>query len=158
MIIVGIDPGISGAIAWLDQHGSLLKIEDMPVMEIKVGKGLRRKLVPALLANMFDPPHQPTKVYLEEVSSRPGEGAVGAFSFGRGFGQIEGILAAMEIPMELVHPAKWKKALSVPADKGSARARACRNWPHLAHLFARVKDDGRAEAALIGLYGTGAAS
>lgn len=151
MLILGIDPGITGAVAWLD-GSTLAKVEDLPVTEIKVGTGLRKRLVPALLASLFDG-FNIGHVFLEEVASRPGEGAVGAFSFGRGFGQIEGVLAAMEIRYTLVRPGAWKKYLGVPADKGSARTRACREWPTMARSFARVKDDGRAEAALIALYG-----
>lgn len=155
MITCGIDPGISGAISFFNA-GILERVIDLPVIEIVVGKGKRRQLVPAALAEALWQSgllHSPDHVYLEHVSSRPGEGAVGAFSFGRGFGQIEGTLAGMGLPYTLVHPGKWKKALGVPADKGGARMRACREWPAFAGYFARVKDDGRAEAALIGLYG-----
>lgn len=153
MNIIGIDPGISGAISFF-RSGALQSVSDLPVVEVSVGKGKRKQLVPASLASLLD--HltgAPTRAYLEQVASRPGEGAVGAFSFGRGFGQIEGVLAAMEIPYTLVPPGKWKKALGVNADKGDARMRASREFPSFAPQFARVKDDGRAEAALIGLYG-----
>ncbi len=75
------------------------------------------------------------------------------FNFGRGYGQIEGVLAALEIPVTLVTPQVWKRSLSVPADKSASRARAAQLWPGLAGTFSRVRDDGRAEAALIGLYG-----
>lgn len=150
-LILGIDPGITGAIAWL-RDGTLDRVEDMPVAEIKVGKGFRKRLVPALLATMLDLPNI-SHVFLEEVASRPGEGAVGAFSFGCGFGMIQGVLATLCLPYTLVRPQAWKTAMRVPADKGSAIARACREFPAMASKFARVKDDGRAEASLIALYG-----
>lgn len=165
MIIVGIDPGVTGAISWLDGHGDLIAVVDMPVVEVKVGKTMRRRLVPGQLAMMFDPPNKPDVVFLEQVATRPGEGAVGAFSFGRGFGQIEGVLAAMEIPYHLVLPTKWKNKMGLPADKGSTVLRCIRTWPQLSALFTKergkVNEDqtiGRADAAMIGLYGTGVAS
>lgn len=152
MIILGIDPGMTGAVAWW-RDGRVYKVEDLPTIEIAVGKGKRKQLQPSILGDMlFDGPPI-DHVYLEHVQSMPGEGAVGAFSFGRGFGQIEGVIACSKTPYTLVRPAKWKAALGVPADKGGARALACRLCPDLAAMFARVKDDGRAEAALIALYG-----
>lgn len=152
MIVVGIDPGMTGAVAWW-MDGQLTRVEDMPVIEVAVGKGKRKQLQPSLLANMLYEGSEITRIYLEHVQSMSGEGAVGAFSFGRGFGMIEGIIACMQTPYVLVRPAKWKGALGVPADKGGARALACRRFPAFADRFARIKDDGRAEAALIALYG-----
>lgn len=156
MIIIGIDPGITGAIAWFAEDGKLVSVGDLPMIKVKVGKGFRTQMVPSALADALATlPQDNVHVFLEQVASRPGEGAVGAFSFGRGFGQIEGVLAGMLVPYTLVPPGKWKKALAVPADKGQARMRACREFPAFAAQFARVKDDGRAEASLIGLYGVG---
>ena len=153
-LVAAIDPGITGAIAWLSADGHLIEVQDLPVTEIKVGGGIRRRLVPAILGDMLTTDgRRPAHVFLEEVASRPGEGAVGAFAFGRGFGQIEGILAGIGIPYTLVRPQAWKKRMGIPADKGSARAKACQLWPGAAGKFARVKDDGRAESALIGAYG-----
>lgn len=154
MIIVGIDPGISGAMATF-RNGKLIGVTDLPMVKVAVGKGFRTQMVPATLGGelaLRSP--DSTHVYLEQVASRPGEGAVGAFSFGRGFGQIEGILAALQIPYTLVPPGRWKKAIGIGPDKGLARMRASREFPAFAAQFARVKDDGRAEASLIGLYGT----
>lgn len=155
MITFGIDPGITGAVS-VFRGGELQKVFDLPTISMRVGKGNRTQMVPAVLAQMFldEVPYSEYEchAYLEQVSSRPGEGAVGAFSFGRGFGQIEGILAGHSIPFTLVTPGKWKKALGVSADKGHARMRAAREFPAFAAQFARVKDDGRAEACLIGMY------
>jgi len=152
-LIAAIDPGVTGAIAWLSADGVLIDVRDLPMASVKVGKTMRNRLVPAVLADMLAGDRRPSHVYLEEVATRPGEGAVGAFAFGRGFGQIEGMLAGIGVPYSLVRPQAWKKRLSIPADKGGARLIACRLWPKSAGQFARVKDDGRAEAALIGLYG-----
>lgn len=146
-MIVGIDPGATGAIAWLDDFGRLIAVRDLPVVR---GEGL----MPAVLAEILREPHRtPIHAFLERVAARPGAGVSGMFNFGRGYGMIEGVLAACGIPVTLVTPSKWKGSLRVPADKGACRARAAQLWPGLAGTFARSKDDGRAEAALIGLYG-----
>lgn len=146
-MIVGIDPGMAGAIAWLSDDGFLIEVRDLPVAK---GQGL---LPGALGAFLREPDRNPVHAYLERVAARPGAGVSGMFNFGRGYGQIEGVLAALGVPVTLVTPGKWKGALRIPADKSASRARAAQLWPGLAGCFARVKDDGRAEAALIGLYG-----
>jgi crossover junction endodeoxyribonuclease RuvC len=147
-MILGIDPGATGAVAWVTDHGYLIEVLDLPHVA-KVG------LIPSVLAVMLrGGDREPiTHAFVERVASRPGAGVAGMFNFGRDYGQILGVLAALDIPVTLVTPQKWKGALRVPADKGQARARAAQLWPGLAGTFSRVKDDGRAEAALIGLYG-----
>ena len=92
--------------------------------------------------------------FVESVNARPGEGPTGAFAFGRARGVIEGVLAAAGIPATFVTPPAWKRAVGLTlASKDASRAEAIRRWPNHAELFARVKDDGRAEAALIGAAG-----
>lgn len=123
---------------------------DLPVQKVNG----RSVLMPAVLAAMLTADGRgPAHAYLERVATRPGEGHVGAFAFGRSFGMLEGVLAALGIAMTLITPGEWKKAHRIPADKGAARARAAQLWPGLAGTFSRVKDDGRAEAALIALHG-----
>src|SRR5262249_25031331 len=91
---------------------------------------------------------------IERVGARPGEGAVRAFAFGRSRGVVEGVLAACGVPATHIAPATWKRAVGLStASKDAARSEALRRWPGQARLFARVKDDGRAEAALIGVAG-----
>ena len=149
-MLVGIDPGASGAVAWITDSGHLIEVADLPVQKVSG----RTVLMPAVLASMLAAEsRRPVHAYLERVGSRPGEGHVGAFAFGRSFGMLEGVLAAMGIAVTLVTPGEWKRAQRIPADKGAARARAAQLWPGLAGTFARVKDDGRAEAALIALHG-----
>jgi crossover junction endodeoxyribonuclease RuvC len=146
-MICGIDPGQQGAIAWLSSDGYLIEVRDLPVTK---GDGL----IPAVLADWLRAPgRMPAHAFVERVAARPGAGVSGMFRFGRGYGQIEGVLAAVGIAVTLVTPGKWKGALRIPADKAASRARAAQLWPGLAGCFARVRDDGRAEAALIGLYG-----
>lgn len=138
--------------ALLSPEGHVLAIEDMPTVEIVVNGKKRRNMPPVALANIIRI-LAPQKAFLENVGVRPGEGAVGAFSFGRNLGQIEGVLAALQIPTTLVHPATWKRRMSIPADKGGARMKAMALFPDKADLFKRVKDDGRAESALLAYYG-----
>lgn len=151
-MILGIDPGLSGALALLSPEGHVLAIEDMPTVEIVVNNKKRRTVPPAALVALLKK-MAPQKAFLENVGVRPGEGAVGAFSFGRNLGQIEGVLAALQIPTTLVHPATWKRRMSIPADKGGARMKAMALFPDKVDLFKRVKDDGRAESALLAYYG-----
>ncbi len=89
--------------------------------------------------------------------SSPQEGAVGAFAFGRSRGVIEGVMAALGLPVTFLTPSCWKRAVGIPPGKtgakDAARSEAIRRWPTKAALFARVRDDGRAEAALIAVAG-----
>lgn len=145
-MILGIDPGLHGAIAWLTDHGHLIEVRDLPVAN--------GALMPSVLAAWLrEEGRQPLHAFVERVAARPGAGVSGMFNFGRGYGQIEGVLATLGVAVTLVTPAKWKATLRVPADKSASRQRAAQLWPGLAGTFARVKDDGRAEAAMIGLYG-----
>jgi crossover junction endodeoxyribonuclease RuvC len=153
MYIIGIDVGIGGAVARLTEDGNLLGVWDMPALE--GGNAGRRAVNAPLLADLLARLHA-SHAYVEYVGARPGEGAVGAFSFGRSRGVIEGVCAALTIPVTLITAPKWKRAVGLPAGKNKelSRAEAVRRWPALSTMFARVKDDGRAEAALIGLAGS----
>ena len=95
--------------------------------------------------------------YVEFVGARPGEGAVGAFSFGRARGVVEGVCAALGVSVTFISPANWKRHVGIkPGREGAkdaARLEAIRRWPAHAGLFARVKDDGRAKSALIAVAG-----
>ncbi|NHO33569.1 RuvC family protein [Acetobacter fallax] len=149
--IAAIDPGRTGAIAILSERGDLIEVLDMPTNPVTVSGKIRHIVSAPLLATMLRA-HDPAEIWLERVGVRPGEGAVGAFAFGRGVGAIEGVVAYLGKPLSLVTPSEWKKATRTPADKGGARARAMQLFPTCADLFKRVKDDGRAEAALIGVF------
>jgi crossover junction endodeoxyribonuclease RuvC len=152
--ILAIDIGVSGAIALLTAEGQLLEVHDMPVLND--GPAGRRAVNAPLLAEIVYRSHA-TAAFIEFVGARPGEGAVGAFAFGRSRGVVEGVLGAAGIPAQHFAPAAWKRAVGIkPGREGAkdaARAEALRRWPSHAALFARVKDDGRAEAALIGVAG-----
>jgi hypothetical protein len=152
--IIGIDIGSKGALALLDENGALLEVADMPCLND--GPKGRPAVNGPLLAELVYRWHAGT-AYIEYVGARPGEGAVGAFAFGRSRGVVEGVLGACGVPATHIAPASWKRAVDIPPGrdgaKDAARSEAIRRWPGQAGLFARVKDDGRAEAALIGIVG-----
>jgi hypothetical protein len=151
---IGVDIGSKGALALLSPAGELLEIEDMPIL--RDGPANRPNVNAPLLASIVHR-WQATTAFVEFVSARPGEGPTGAFSFGRSRGVIEGVCAAVGLPVAFITPPAWKRAIGIPPGKDgakdAARSEAIRRWPGQAALFARVKDDGRAEAALIALAG-----
>lgn len=138
----------------MSRDGEVIDIFDMPCLND--GPSGRRAVNAPLLAEIIAKSHA-SKAYVELVGARPGEGAVGAFAFGRSRGVVEGVLAALGIPVVFIAPASWKRAVGLPAGrdgaKDAARSAAIARWPTKAALFARVKDDGRAEAALIAVAG-----
>ena len=151
MLIIGIDPGFSGALAVLDSTtGRLLSVVDMPVQKNKKGK---QELNLHALFDLLTPPDEQVMAVLEFVAARPGQGAPATFRFGQGYGAIQMALAAHAIPTHYVTPAKWKKHFALSKDKGVSRGFASQRFPSHAKDFERVKDDGRAEASLIALYG-----
>lgn len=141
--ICGIDPGAGGALALLDDD-RLVEVIDMPIIEIR-GK---RKINASALVDIAIRFNADLTI-IEEVGVMPRQGIVSGFNFGYGAGLLEGIHAGLGRSIVLVRPNIWKKAAGVPADKGAARQMAARLWPEKASQFARVKDDGRAEAALL---------
>jgi crossover junction endodeoxyribonuclease RuvC len=152
--VLGIDIGSQGAIALLTAAGDLVEVVDMPIL--RDGPKGRPNVSAALLADIIVKMRAST-AYVEFVSARPGEGAVGAFAFGRSRGVIEGVCGAAGVPLSFLTPAHWKRLVGIaPGKEGtkdSARSEAIRRWPAHAALFGRVKDDGRAEAALIAVAG-----
>lgn len=157
-LILGVDPGLSGACAlYSTESNGLLEVFDMPTID--AGAGSKRVLDESTLAWRIDAFAKRIKhAYVERVGAMPGQGVTSMFSFGTSYGIVRGVIAANFIPITLVAPAKWKKALGVPAEKDGARARASQLMPASSPLWARAKDDGRAEAALIALYGATYAS
>jgi crossover junction endodeoxyribonuclease RuvC len=145
---VGIDPGLSGAVAFLDGE-ELVEVVDMPVVRPKGSKPrVDAGELTRVLANWA-----PVEAVVERVGPAPGAGVSSMFRFGYGAGVIEGVLAGLGVKVVLVVPAVWKPAMRLGSDKDRARAEAQRLFPAHAGQFVRVRDDGRAEAALLGLYG-----
>ena len=151
MNIMGVDPGANGAIVTIE--GDELMVYDMPVYEITKGKTVRKRIDSRALIDLIEK-DKPDRAYVEQVSAQPSNGAASAFSFGWACAAVEVALIACKVPFTYVTPQAWKKAMNCPKDKDGARMVASRLLPHHAHNWDRKKDDGRAEAALIALYGT----
>jgi crossover junction endodeoxyribonuclease RuvC len=150
---IGIDPGLSGAIAIISPEN--LKIFDMPTMTVERNGKAKRQVSAAELAEMlYLYSGRDCHVYCERVSAMAGQGVTSVFSFGRSFGMIEGILAAFKMPVTFVPPATWVKAVGRGQGKDASRARAMELFPSDQDQFKRVKDDGRADAALIAYWGS----
>lgn len=144
-IIIAVDPGKTGAVAALDQDGNLHDTWDMPVID--------KRVCAPLLADLLVPLQRVAELcVIEDVHAMPKQGVTSMFTFGRGLGVVEGVALGAGIPVRWVSPAKWKRALGLSPDKGASRRRAIELWPAQSAMFARVKDDGRAEAALIGYW------
>lgn len=151
MKIAGIDPGLSGAVCVFDVEKGMLTILDMPVVEVKSGKSIKRRLSEPMLAELLRP-HQIKHVALEQVGAMPGQGVSSMFNFGQSYGAIRGVLAGLQIPITMVTPRKWMSDLKVSGGKDGNRQRAAQLFPAYAASFSRVKDDGRADAALLAFW------
>ena len=143
-ITLGIDPGKQGAIAALDHNGHLIWIDDIPNL---AGTAIGSWLHDRLNNEHID------SCWIEQVHAMPKQGVTSVFTFGLGYGALLGALGALHIRTHHVTPNMWKKAYRLNADKNASRQRASELWPSDANRFQRVKDDGRAEAALIANYG-----
>lgn len=156
-IHIGIDPGLSGAIAFYDPRRLTLEVTDMPTWQAKNKQGkTKRGVDPYGLGRLLDKgPFAPEcQATVEDVHAMPGQGVTSVFSFGFSAGVVHGVLGSLRIPMLRVPPAVWKKAMGLSSDKDMSRRRASEIFPSYAHLWARAKDDGRAEAALLAKYGS----
>jgi crossover junction endodeoxyribonuclease RuvC len=149
MIVLGIDPGATGAIA-VFQNGIFMTVRDMPTV---TDHGKARVDAAALARLIADLPGSPVIAFLERAGARPGQGVTSMFNYGMAYGIVLGVLGAAMIPVTLVTPLMWKNAYRVPRDKDGARSRASQLIPTAAAHWPRASDHGRAEAALIGLFG-----
>lgn len=157
-VVIACDPGVYGAFAVMID-GSLVEVEDMPTMTRLVSGRERRYVAPDIvdgLLRSFVTSHvglaDDVRFVLEQVGARPKEGAGGAFAFGKGVGHVEGIVIGLRLPRHTVDPATWKRQLKLKKGKDASRQRAMEAFPDFREQFARVKDDGRAEAALIAMW------
>lgn len=147
---LGADPGINGALAAVDWAGTLLWVEDMPA----VGTGKSRQVSPRLLRDLLDPHRGLVELaVIEGVHSFPGQGVSSSFKFGRTKGVIEGVVAGLGCPVVLPSPASWKRDMGLSKDKDHARGLVIDLFPEQSDLFKRVKDNDRAEAVLMALWG-----
>ena len=152
MIILGIDPGLSGALAFLDTRDNTIDVVDMPTVTVMRNRKEKREVSAQLVAAIVVKRHV-EEAFLEKVNAMAGQGVSSVFSFGRSAGIIEGVLAAFDIPTTLVTPQAWQKAMGVRDGKDGSRERAMQLFPASAELFHRKKDDGRSDATLIAKYG-----
>jgi len=157
MIYVGIDPGQTGAVAI--HMGAEWDVCDCPSFEMKVGKSTKTILDPGGMAHLLrylaDQKEDEVHVFLEKVHAMKGQGVSSMFSFGSNFGCWQGIIAAFQFKVTLVTPQAWKKRMmaGMGKDKDASRLRALQLFPHLREHLTRKKDNGRADALLIGEYG-----
>ena len=153
MRIFGIDPGLSGAIAILEDD-KVLDVVDIPVMS--EGKKNKKQLNSAHLAqyienNILDV--NKTIVVVEQVNAMPGEGVTSMFNFGQTFGAIKGISAALKLPIFFVRPSKWKKHFELlKASKDASRTKTIEMYPSLANKLSRKKDVNKSDAILIARF------
>lgn len=146
--ILGVDPGLSGAIVLLDTVFMSLRVFDMPVA--KAGANGRNVLMDGLLARHIEALGEIDFAIIEDVHSMPTDGSSSAFKFGTAFGVVRGIVAAKNIPTVFVQPNKWKSIMGLSGkDKDASRQKVIELFPREANLFARKKDHGRADAALL---------
>ena len=153
MRIIGIDPGLSGAIAVLDNN-KVLKIYDMPVMA--EGKKNKRQLNSAQLVNIIKENienREEINVVVEQVNAMPGQGVTSMFNFGQTFGAIKGVCAALNLPIFFIRPSKWKKYFElINSSKDSSRTKAIEMYPSIANQLAKKKDVNKSDAILIARF------
>ena len=155
MLIIGIDPGISGAICFFEE-GEIKDVIDMPVMAD--GKKNKKQINGSQIFNEISERVKNYKteninVIIEQVSAMPGQGVTSMFNFGQSFGVLKGICAAMQLPIFFVRPAKWKKHFDlINSQKDSSRTKVIQMFPKISSLIKRKKDANKADAILIASF------
>ena len=153
MKIIGIDPGLNGAIVILENN-KVLSVFDMPVMS--EGKKNKRQLNSAQLVNIIKEnilEDEEIAVVVEQVNAMPGQGVTSMFNFGQTFGAIKGVCAALNLPIFFVRPSKWKKHFElINSSKDSSRTKAIEMYPKLSNQLAKKKDVNKSDAILIARY------
>ena len=155
MLIIGIDPGISGSICFLED-GKILDVIEMPTMT--EGKKNKRQVNGSQIYNEIckrinKVEKQEIRVVIEQVSAMPGQGVTSMFNFGQSFGILKGISSAMQLPMYFVRPAKWKKYFNlINSEKDASRTRAIEIFPYFSSQLSKKKDSNKADAILIASF------
>lgn len=158
MMYVGVDPGLSGALAFLDDGTQVLTLHDMPVRWVTKKSGKKRRVIDKCALGKIvreQVAGRAARVFVEQVGAMPGQGVTSMFSFGRATGAIDGVFGAFDIDPIEVPPRVWQATANIPPKgcKTHHRLIAQMTWPNNAKEFARNKDDGRADAALILYHG-----
>ena len=155
MLIIGIDPGISGSICFL-QDGKILDVIEMPTMT--EGKKNKKQVNGSQIYNEICKridkiEKQEIRIVIEQVSAMPGQGVTSMFNFGQSFGILKGISSAMQLPMYFVRPAKWKKYFNlINSEKDASRTRAIEIFPYFSSQLSKKKDSNKADAILIASF------
>ena len=155
MLIIGIDPGISGSICFFED-GKILDVVEMPTMTD--GKKNKRQVNGAQIYNeiskrILKTEKKNLRVIIEHVSAMPGQGVTSMFNFGQSFGILKGICSAMQLPMYFVRPAKWKKYFGlINSEKDASRTRAIEMFPYFSSQLSKKKDSNKADAILIASF------
>ena len=155
MLVIGIDPGITGSICFFED-GKIIDLIEMPNMAD--GKKQKKQVNGAQIYNEIllrtkDVEKKNIKVVIEHVSAMPGQGVTSMFNFGQSFGVLKGICSAMQLSMHFVRPAKWKKYFNlINSEKDASRTKAIEIFPYISNQLSRKKDANKADAALIASF------
>ena len=155
MLIIGIDPGISGSICFF-QDGKIVDVVEMPTMI--EGKKNKKQVNGSQIFNEISKKikkldKKEIKVVIEQVSAMPGQGVTSMFNFGQSFGILKGICSSMQLPMYFVRPAKWKKYFNlINSEKDASRTKAIEIFPYFSSELSRKKDSNKADAILIASF------
>jgi len=155
MLIIGIDPGLSGSICFFED-GKILDVVEMPTMT--EGKKNKRQVNGSQVYNEISKrikqiDKKDIKVIIEQVSAMPGQGVTSMFNFGQSYGILKGMCSAMQLPMYFVRPAKWKKYFSlINSEKDASRTKAIEIFPYFSSNLSKKKDSNKADAILIASY------
>ena len=155
MLIIGIDPGISGSICFFED-GKILDVVEMPTMT--EGKKNKKQVNGSQIyneilkrINKFE--KQNVRVVIEQVSAMPGQGVTSMFNFGQSFGVIKGICSALSLPIYFVRPTKWKRHFNlIKTHKDASRTKVIQVYPEISSKLSRKKDSNKADAILIARY------
>ena len=155
MLVIGIDPGISGSICFF-RDGKIIDVVEMPIMA--EGKKNKKQVNGSQIFNEIslrikNIDKKDIKVVIEQVSAMPGQGVTSMFNFGQSFGILKGICSAMQLSMYFVRPAKWKKYFNlINSEKDASRTRAIEVFPYFSSELSRKKDSNKADAILIASF------
>ena len=155
MLVIGIDPGISGSICFLND-GKILDVIEMPTMTD--GKKNKKQVNGSQIFNEISKrinniDVKEVRVVIEQVSAMPGQGVTSMFNFGQTFGILKGICSAMQLSMYFVRPAKWKKYFNlINSEKDASRTRVIEIFPYISSQLSKKKDSNKADAILIASF------
>ena len=155
MLIIGIDPGISGSICFFED-GKIIDVIEMPTMT--EGKKNKKQvngsqIYNEILKRTIKFQKKDIRVIVEQVSAMPGQGVTSMFNFGQSFGILKGICSAMQLPIYFVRPAKWKKYFNlINSEKDASRTRAIEIFPYFSSQLSKKKDANKADAILIASF------